>query len=113
MLILLISDDAAMERSLRLMLDVKFKIQTVQIGQTGFDISALRDYDLILLDLNGPVEIGLDIVRVLKALKIRVPLLVFHDNTAKMEIIKGLSADKSFLKPFNKDEVLAHIDARF
>jgi two-component system, cell cycle response regulator CtrA len=112
MQILLISDDAAIKNSIKSMLDETFKVHAAQIGQAGVDLVSLQDYDLILLDLNGSNDIGLDVVKMLRASKIRVPFLVLHDSAAYIKIIEGLSVDECILKPIQKDELLAHIRAR-
>lgn len=112
MQILLISGDAALENSLRVMLGETFKVHAAQIGQAGVDLVSLQDYDLILFDLNGSNDIGLDVVRMLRASKIRVPFLVLHDSNADIKIIEGLSVDECILKPIQEDELLAHIRAR-
>lgn len=71
-------------------------------------------YELVLLDLNLPDGLGLDLLRELRAARNPVPVII---TTAQDQIavrLEGLNsgADDYLVKPFDMSELLARIEAR-
>ena len=114
MRILMIEDDAVVSRSVELMLKSEsFSVYTTDLGEEGIDLGKLYDYDLILLDLNLPDMSGFEVLRKLRAAKVRTPILILSGTTGTDEKVKGLGsgADDYLTKPFHKDELVARIYA--
>jgi DNA-binding response OmpR family regulator len=89
MRVLLIEDDAAMSRSIELMLGSEgIAVNTTELGSEGVDLGKIYDYDLILLDLNLPDMSGTDILAKVKGderLR-RAPVVVLTTTDDKVEI---------------------------
>ena len=114
MRVLLIEDDAAVARSVELILKSEgFNIYTTDLGEEGVDLGKIYDYDLILLDLNLPDMSGLDVLRQLRVAKINTPIMILSGSTEIDTKVKtfGGGADDYLTKPFHKDELIARIHA--
>src|SRR6202011_41577 len=114
MRVLLIEDDSATAQSIELMLKSEsFNVYTTDLGEEGVDLGKLYDYDIILLDLNLPDMSGFEVLRSLRVSKVKTPILILS-GLAGIEIkVKGLGfgADDYMTKPFNRDELVARIQA--
>ena len=114
MRVLLIEDDSATARSVSLMLKSEgFNVYTTDLGEEGIDLSKVYDYDIILLDLNLPDMSGFEVLRSLRASKVKTPTLILSGLAGIEDKIKGLGggADGYMTKPFHKDELIARIHA--
>src|SRR5919112_897829 len=111
---LLIEDDVATAKSLELMLTSEsFSVHSTDLGEEGFDLGKLYDYDLILIDLCLPDMSGYDVIRKLRFSKITTPILILSGAASIEEKVKGLGfgADDYVTKPFHSDELVARIHA--
>jgi two-component system cell cycle response regulator CtrA len=114
MRVLVIEDDTSTAQSLELMLkSASFKVYTTDVGEEGIDLGKVYDYDIILLDLNLPDMSGFEVLRSLRASKVRTPTLVLSGLAGVDDKVKGfgLGADDYMTKPFHKDELVARIHA--
>ena len=114
MRVLLIEDDATVARSIELMLNQGgFNVYTTDLGEEGLDLGKLYDYDIIVLDLNLPDMSGYDVLRKLRVAKIETPILILSGLNGIDDKVKGLGfgADDYVTKPFNKQELVARINA--
>lgn len=114
MRVLLVEDDAATAKSIELMLKSEgFVIDTTDLGEDGLEIGKLYDYDIIVLDLMLPDMDGYEVLRRLRASKIETPILILSGLGEMESKIKGLGygADDYLVKPFDKRELLARIQA--
>ncbi len=112
MRVLLIEDDRATAQSIELMLKSgSFVVYTTDLGEDGIDLSKVYEYDIILLDLNLPDMSGFEVLRTLRASKVRTPTLILSGLAGIEDKIKGLGggADGYMTKPFHKDELVARI----
>jgi two-component system cell cycle response regulator CtrA len=112
MRVLLIEDDGATAQSIELMLKSEsFVIYTANLGEDGIDLSKVYEYDIILLDLNLPDMSGFEVLRSLRASKVKTPTLILYGLAGIEDKIKGLGggADGYMTKPFHKDELIARI----
>ncbi len=110
--VLLIEDDGATAQSIELMLESEsFVIYTANLGEDGIDLSKVYEYDIILLDLNLPDMSGFEVLRGLRASKVKTPTLILSGLAGIEDKIKGLGggADGYMTKPFHKDELIARI----
>jgi len=111
---LLVEDDPATAESVELMLKSSgMVVDKTDLGEDGLEIGKLYDYDIIVLDLMLPDMDGIDVLRRLRDAKVDTPVLILSGLTESENKVKGLGsgADDYLTKPFDKDELLARIQA--
>jgi two-component system cell cycle response regulator CtrA len=83
------------------------------LGEDGLEIGKLYDFDLIVLDLMLPDIDGYEVLRRLRAAKVQTPILILSGLSEPDQKVKGLGfgADDYLTKPFDKDELVARIQA--
>ena len=114
MRVLLIEDDAAVARSVELILKSEgFNIYTTDLGEEGVNLGKVYEQDIILLDLNLPDMNGLDVVRMLRAAKVATPIMILSGSAEIETKVKslGVGADDYLTKPFHRQELIARIHA--
>src|ERR1700723_1771000 len=114
MRVLLVEDDAATAASIELMLRKEnFICDTTDLGEDGLEIGKLYDYDIIILDLMLPDIDGYEVLRRLRAARVRTPILILSGLGELDHKIKGLGfgADDFLTKPFDKRELVARTHA--
>src|SRR6266478_2741291 len=116
MRVLLVEDDATTAASIKMMLGKEnFMCDTTDLGEDGLEIGKLYkdDYDIILLDLMLPDIDGYEVLRRLRAARVRTPILILSGLAELDHKIKGLGfgADDFLTKPFDRRELVARIQA--
>ncbi|MGB8841264.1 MAG: response regulator transcription factor [Aliidongia sp.] len=114
MRVLIVEDDTATSASIELVLKVEgFICDTTDLGEDGLEIGKLYDYDIIILDLMLPDIDGYEVLRRLRAARVRTPILILSGLGELDHKIKGLGfgADDFLTKPFDKRELVARIHA--
>ncbi len=114
MRVLLIEDDSATAASIDMMLKSEgFICDTTDLGEDGLEIGKLYDYDIIVLDLMLPDIDGYEVLRRLRAARVRTPILILSGLNELDNKIKGLGfgADDFLGKPFDRRELVARIQA--
>ena len=114
MRVLLVEDDRATAQSIELILrSESFDVYVSHVGAEGSDLAKLYDYDIILLDLVLADMSGFEVLRTLRAARIKTPILVLSGLAGIKDKVKGLGlgADDYMTKPFHKDELIARIRA--
>ena len=114
MRVLLVEDDAATAASIQLMLKKEsFICDATDLGEDGLEIGKLYDYDIIILDLMLPDIDGYEVLRRLRAARVRTPILILSGLGELDHKIKGLGfgADDFLTKPFDRRELIARIQA--
>jgi two-component system cell cycle response regulator CtrA len=114
MRVLVVEDDAATAASIELMLRSEgFICDTTDLGEDGLEIGKLYDYDIIILDLMLPDIDGYEVLRRLRAARVRTPILILSGLGELDHKIKGLGfgADDFLTKPFDRRELIARIQA--
>jgi DNA-binding response OmpR family regulator len=111
--ILVVEDDAQILRVLRLELEHEgYVVDTATDGLAGLE-KALKEPDLIVLDVMLPKMDGLEICTRVRA-KSSVPIIMLTAKDRIPDRIGGLDlgADDYLTKPFSVEELLARIRAR-
>jgi two-component system, cell cycle response regulator CtrA len=114
MRVLLVEDDSATAASIEMMLRTEgFICDTTDLGEDGLEIGKLYDYDIIILDLMLPDIDGYEVLRRLRAARVRTPILILSGLAELDHKIKGLGfgADDFLTKPFDRRELIARIQA--
>ena len=114
MRVLLVEDDPATSKSVEMMLtSAGMVVDATDLGEDGLEIGKMYDYDIIVLDLMLPDIDGLEVLRRLRDARVETPVLILSGVQESDKKVKGLGtgADDYLTKPFNKDELMARIQA--
>ena len=114
MRVLLVEDDPATSKSVEMMLtSAGMVVDATDLGEDGLEIGKMYDYDIIVLDLMLPDIDGLEVLRRLRDARVETPVLILSGVQEADKKVKGLGtgADDYLTKPFNKDELMARIQA--
>jgi two-component system, OmpR family, response regulator len=114
MRVLLVEDDrmigAAVEQALK---DAAYAVDWVTDGETAIQAAQTETYELALLDLGLPAADGREVLRRLRGLGRRLPVIIVTARDAIDDRIDGLDlgADDYLVKPFEIRELLARMRA--
>ena len=113
MRILIVEDDRILAQTIEQILKSKYDIDHAYDGEEGLLYAKQNIYDVIILDLMMPVMDGYTMLLELRKQKIITPVLIVTAKDGLYDKLKGfrLGADDYITKPFNKDELLARIEA--
>jgi len=114
MRILLVEDDPSTARSIELALAAESIVcDAAGTGEEGLELGQLYDYDLIILDMMLPDIDGFEVLRRFRSSSIKTPILILSGLTGSDSKVKGLGigADDYVTKPFNRNELVARIQA--
>ncbi len=90
-----------------------FAVDWIKDGVSAQAVLRTQAYDLLLLDLALPGKDGIEVLRTLRAAKLRMPVLIATARDAVEQRIAGLDAgaDDYILKPYDLGELLARVRA--
>jgi two-component system OmpR family response regulator len=114
MRVLLIEDDrmigSAVQQALR---DAAYAVDWVTDGEAAVHAAESETYELVLLDLGLPKADGRDVLRRLRRLGRRLPVIIVTARDSVEDRIDGLDlgADDYLIKPFEIRELLARMRA--
>ncbi len=114
MVILLIEDEKKQAEFIQRALEQDYyKVDVIYDGQEAMDRIEVRDYDLIIVDLQLPQVSGVEIVKRIRELRLKTPILVLtaNDDTSMKVLNLDNGADDYLTKPFALDELLARVRA--
>jgi len=112
MRVLLVEDDPAAAQGIEMMLrSESYVCDVTDMGEDGLEIGKLYDYDIIVLDLMLPDMDGYEVLRRLRAARVKTPVLILSGLNGSDDKIKGLDvgADDYLTKPFDRRELIARI----
>jgi len=112
--VLHIEDDAAISRSIELILRANgFRSEATDLGEEGIDLAKRFDFDAVICDGHLPDMAGVDVVRALRRAKIPTPVLMFTGDSGVREKVLAFSAgaDDYLTKPAHQDEIIARLHA--
>ena len=114
MRVLLIEDDrmigSAVQQALR---DAAYAVDWVTDGEAAVHAAESETYELVLLDLGLPKADGRDVLRRLRLLGRKLPVIIVTARDSVEDRIDGLDlgADDYLIKPFEIRELLARMRA--
>jgi two-component system, cell cycle response regulator CtrA len=114
MRVLLVGDDEQTATNVKMMLlNENVICDTTDLGEIGLEIGKIYQYDIILLDLMLPDIEGYEVLRRMRAARVRTPILILSGLADLDHKIKGLGfgADDFLTKPFDRRELIARIQA--
>ena len=114
MRLLLVEDDHMIgETVVDVLRAENFAVDWIKDGLAAQAVLRTQTYDLVLLDLALPGRDGIEVLRSLRAAKVRIPVLVATARDSVEQRIAGLDAgaDDYVLKPYDLGELLARVRA--
>lgn len=111
--VLVVEDDAAISRVLQLELEHEgYIVELAHDGLSGLE-KALKEPDLVILDLMLPRMDGLEVCKRIRA-KSQLPIIMLTAKDRVPDRVAGLDlgADDYITKPFATSELLARVRAR-
>jgi two-component system KDP operon response regulator KdpE len=112
--VLIVEDDSALRRSLRMTLDVLgFDVGEAGNGEDGLIRLHMVDYEAVLLDINMPGIGGIETCRRIRRTYTRMPILMLTVRDSEDDKVEALEAgaDDYVTKPFQTRELTARIRA--
>jgi two-component system OmpR family response regulator len=112
--VLLVEDDpmigSVVQQELR---DASYAVDWVRDGQAAMATLAALNYSMVLLDLGLPRTDGMAVLRVIRAARNDVPVLVLTARDTIEDLVAGLDsgADDYLVKPFSMSELQARMRA--
>lgn len=91
----------------------QFSVDAVFDGQAAYDYAVSGGYDAIILDVMMPRLDGVEVLRRLRAERIRTPVMMLTAKAQKDDRITGFNAgaDDYLPKPFEPDELICRVRA--
>lgn len=112
---MLVADDdlavrQALERALAL---EEYDVSTAVDGGEALEMVRGGDFDALVLDVGMPVLDGITVCKVIRAERLRLPILILTARTETKDRVEGLDAgaDDYLPKPFALEELLARLRA--
>lgn len=113
MRVLIVEDDKILARTIEQCLSDKYDIDKAYDGEEGVMYAQQDIYDVIILDVMMPIMNGYEVLQTLRKNKIFTPVLMLTAKGTVTDKVQGLKsgADDYLVKPFNREELLARIEA--
>jgi two-component system cell cycle response regulator CtrA len=88
-------------------------VDEVDTGEEGIELARRYDYDIIIVDLMLPDIEGYEVIRRLRLARVATPVLILSGLSRPQAKVRGLGvgADDFITKPFDRDELVARIQA--
>lgn len=114
MVILLVEDEPKQSEFIQRTLErASFTVDAAFDGEEGKQKLEVRDYDLMIIDLDLPKIHGSDLVKHARDMGLKTPILILTANDALQAKVShlDLGADDYLTKPFALEELLARVRA--
>ena len=113
MKVLIIEDDKILSKTIEQCIIKKYDVDRAFDGEEGIMFAENSIYDAIILDLMIPIMDGYSVLETLRTKKIYTPVLILTAKDGLDDKLKGfrLGADDYMVKPFNREELLARLEA--
>lgn len=113
MKILLVDDSGTMRRiQSNVLKDLGFKdIIEASDGNEGFEFFKSISPDLVITDWNMPVMNGLELVRAIRGIDTRSPIIMVTTESEKVKVVEAVQAGVNdyLIKPFRPEQLSAKI----
>jgi heavy metal response regulator len=112
--ILVVEDERKVARFIKRGLEQEgYAVDVAYDGLEGQGYAEVQDYDVIILDIMLPKKSGLEVLKELKEMEAKAPILLLTARDSVEDRVKGLNlgADDYLSKPFAFEELLARVRA--
>lgn len=113
MKVLIIEDEKNLSNTIKQCIEKKFSVEQAFDGEEGVLYAEQNIYDVIILDLMLPILDGYEVLASLRKKKIYTPVLILTAKDGVQNKVRGfnLGADDYLVKPFNREELVARLEA--
>lgn len=113
MKILIVEDERTLSDTIKQCICKKFDTEQAYDGYEAYMMAKENIYDAIILDLMLPEISGYDVLKKIREEKVLTPVLILTAKDALNDKLKGfrLGADDYLVKPFEREELLARLEA--
>lgn len=114
MKVLLLEDDEIIAKQIEKELNkIGFSVDISTNGQDGLFRAREWQYDLMIVDIGLPFLSGIEVIKSLRPENAKIPILILTARGSWQDKVLGLEsgADDYLVKPFQKEELLARIQA--
>lgn len=110
---LIVEDDKILSDTIKQCIETRFSTEQAYDGYEGYMFAKENIYDIIILDLMMPEMNGNEVLTKLRSNGILTPVLILTAKDSVADKVKGLNngADDYLVKPFEREELLARLDA--
>lgn len=113
MKVLIVEDERTLSDTIKQCICKKFDTEQAYDGYEAYMMAKENIYDAIILDLMLPEMSGYDVLLKLRESKVLTPVLILTAKDALNDKLKGFNfgADDYLVKPFEREELLARLNA--
>lgn len=113
MKVLIVEDERTLSDTIKQCICKKFDTEQAYDGYEAYMMAKENIYDAIILDLMLPEMSGYDVLLKLRENKVLTPVLILTAKDTLNDKLKGFNygADDYLVKPFERDELLARLEA--
>ncbi len=113
MKILIIEDDKILSDTIKQCIEKQYNTEQAFDGEEGILYAEQNIYDLIILDIMMPIMNGFEVIKQMRDKNISTPVLILTARDGLDDKLKGfkLGADDYLIKPFEREELIARIEA--
>ena len=113
MKVLIVDDERTLSDTIKQCICKKFDTEQAYDGYEAYMMAKENIYDAIILDLMLPEMSGYDVLLKLRENKVLTPVLILTAKDTLNDKLKGFNygADDYLVKPFEREELLARLEA--
>ena len=113
MKVLIVEDERTLSDTIKQCICKKFDTEQAYDGYEAYMMAKENIYDAIILDLMLPEMSGYDVLLKLRENKVLTPVLILTAKDTLNDKLKGFNygADDYLVKPFEREELLASLEA--
>ena len=110
---LIVEDDKILSDTIKQCIEELFDVEQAYDGYEGYMYAKENIYDVIILDIMMPEMDGYEVVSKLRKDSVLTPVLILTAKDSLADKVKGLNlgADDYLIKPFERAELVARLEA--